>query len=177
MSPREKKLLISFALVGFIILNFLGYGFYTTKRAAVNSQYGKALTKLETAEMFRESREQVTDEMDWLAEHEPQPAANQDVQSKLQEICDSGAKSAGLEIKGQKPQSTDTTGKYYHRARMEISVNGSEEALYRWFDGLNAPTQLRMATSILVSPNNQDDTKIDCKAVVEQWFVPLPPDA
>jgi type II secretory pathway component PulM len=176
MSPREKKLLLFFGVAGFLVLNFLGFGFFNNKRIAVERQRDQARQKLETAEMFRASREQVMDEMEWLASHEPQPAANQDVQTKLQQFCEQEAKTAGLTIKTQKPLPTDATeGRHFHRAKIQIQVNGTEEALYRWFDRLNIPDQLRMATSIRVLPIKEDDTKIDCTAVIEQWFVPQPP--
>lgn len=174
MSPREKKLLIFFAAAGFIVLNFLAYAQFQAKRLEFDRALTEARQQLDTAEMFRASREQVTDEMEWLASHEPEPAANQDVQTQLQQLCEREAKGLGLEIKAQRPLPTDTTsGTHYHRAKIQLTVTGTEEALYRWFDKLNVPDQLRAATQIRLSPN-KDDTKIDCTATVEQWFVPLP---
>jgi hypothetical protein len=114
--------------------------------------------------------------MDWLAEHEPEPTANQDVQTQLQQFAEREAKSTGLTIKTQKPLPTDATeGRNYHRAKIQFTVTGTEESLYRWFDRLNTPEQLRIASQIRLSPNTQDDTKIDCTVTVEQWFIPPPP--
>lgn len=178
MSPREKKLLTFFTVAGFLVLNFLLIGFFKSKRLEVDRQRDQARQKLDTAEMFRASREQVMDEMEWLAKCEPEPAANQDVQVKLQEFCKKEAETAGLTIKTQKLLPSDTTeGRYFHRAKIQLVVNGSEQSLYRWFDRLNIPEQLRIATRVLISPNKEDDTKIDCTATIEQWFVPLPPSA
>ena len=174
MSPREKKLILFFALAGFAVLNFLAVGFFKSKRAEVDRQKAEAYVKLEGAKNFSASREQVTDQMEWLAQHEPEPAANQDVQTKLQKLSETEAKALGLTIKSQKPLPTDSTGKHYHRAKLEITVTGSEESLYRWFDRLNVPDQFRIASRVRLSPNSQDDTKIDCTATVEQWFVPAP---
>ena len=176
MSPREKKLLIFFATAGFLVLNFLALGFYKTKRLQADRDLSQAEQKLETARIYRASSEQVADQMEWLAKNEPEPAANQDVQTKLQQLCETEAKSAGLEIKSQKPLPTDSTeGLHFHRAKIQITVSGREDALYRWFDRLNMPEQLRAATMIRLSPNTKDDTLIDCAATIEQWFVPLPP--
>jgi hypothetical protein len=178
MSPREQKLLILFATAGFLMVNFLAIGFYKTKRAEVESKYDEAKRNLDTAELFRASREQVMGDMEWLAKHEPEPAANQDVQVKLQELCKKEADAAGLTVKTQKLLPSDSTeGNYFHRAKIQIVVTGTEQALYRWFDRLNVPDQLRGATRILVSPNKEDDSKIDCTATIEQWFVPIPPSA
>lgn len=174
MSSREKKLLIFFAAAGFIVLNFLAIGLFKKKQVEVETQRSQARVKLETAEMFRASREQVVDEMDWLAKHEPEPAANQDIQTQLQQLCEREARTAGLTIKTQKPLPTDTTGAHFHRAKIQLTVNGEEQALYQWFDRLNIPEQFRSASSIRISPNKEDDTKIDCTATIEQWFVPIP---
>lgn len=175
MSPREKNLLIFFGIAGFAVLNFLGINFYNTKRAEVTSQRALAIKKLETAQTISESRDQIADEMDWLAEHEPEPVANQDIQTQLQQLVEREAKSIGLTIKTQKPLPTDTTsGSHYHRAKLQITVTGNEESLYRWFDRLNMPDKFRIASQIRLSPNTQDDTKIDCTATIEQWFIPPP---
>ena len=173
MSDREKKLLIFFAIAGFAILNFIGFNMAQAKRLKVNADNAAAHQALNNAEMFRESSEGVMDEMQWLADHEPEPAANQDVQTKLQKIVETAATGAGLTIKpGQKPLPTDTSGTYYHRAKIQIAVTGGEQALYQWFDKLNVPEEFRVVSQIRLSPNTQDDTKIDCTATIEQWFIP-----
>ena len=175
MSSREQKLLIFFAIAGFAVVNFLLFGFAQTKRTEVTAKRNQARDLIATAEMFRESREQVLDQMDWLAQHEPQPVANQDAQTQLQQFAEREAQATGLTIKTQQPLPTDATeGRHYHRAKLQITVTGTEEALYNWFDKLNVPTQFRAASQIRLSPNIQDDTKIDCAATIEQWFVPPP---
>ncbi len=172
MSDREKKLLSFFAVAGFIILNFLAYRYAQTMRVDVDRQRAEAERKLDTAQMFSASRDQVLDQMEWLKKNEPAPAPNQDVQTKLQQFAESRAKAVGLEIKNQKALPSDETGDHYHRAKFQFTVTGTEEALYRWFDQLNVPTDFRRATYVRLSPNGKDDTKIDCVATVEQWFVP-----
>lgn len=174
MSPREKKLLIFFAAAGFLVINFLLFTFFQKQRNKVDQERNLAIQKLETAEMFSESREQVEDEMDWLAENEPEPAEEQDVQTKLQQLCEKEAINSGLTIKSQKPMPSDTTeGRHYHRAKFQFSVTGAEDSLYRWFNAINMPDQFRMATSVRISPTKEDDTKVECVTTIEQWFVPL----
>jgi len=176
MSPREKKLLLFFSAAGFIMLNVAAFSWYSKTSARIAIEKSEARTKLDTAEMFRISREQVMDEMSWLAKHEPEPAAYQDVQTRLQQLAEREARTTGLTIKNQKLLPTDTTsGIHYHRARVQFNVTGTEQALYLWLDRLNFPDQLRATTQIRMSPNREDDTKIDCTADIEQWFVPLPP--
>ena len=175
MSDREKKLLLFFAIAGFAILNFLGFNLAQDQRLKVNRDNAEARKQLNMAEMFRDSSAQVTDQMDWLAKHEPAPVAPQDAQTKLQQFAEKFATSSGLTIKSQKPLPTDTSGTHYHIAQIQFVVTGQEDALYRWFDQINVPDQFRIASQIRLSPDTKDDTKIDCTATVQQWFVPVAP--
>lgn len=178
MSSREKRLLTFFAIAGFLVLNFIAFNFLTGMKARLERERQEARRKLDAAEMFRNSSGQIRDEMDWLDEHEPESVAAQDAQTRLQQVCDREARSVGLTIVTQKllePEAAE--GRHYHRAKVQFTVNGTEEALYRWLDRLNVPDQLRIATQLRLSPDKKDDTKIDCTATIEQWFVPLPPSA
>ncbi|MCX6874089.1 MAG: hypothetical protein NTW21_09820 [Verrucomicrobia bacterium] len=176
MSPREKKLLIFFALGGFLVLNLLGFKFFATKQLAIRSQHAQAVTQLQTAQMISTSREEVEPQMAWLAKVEPQPTDYQPVQTALQALAEKEVAAVGLTLKSQKLLPTEQKpGLHFHRVKVQLTVLGSEESLYRWFDHLNSPDNLRCVTYIRLSPNKEDDTKIDCTATVEQWFVPISP--
>lgn len=179
MSNREKNLLIFFAVAGFIVLNLLGFKYFSTYQSKIKRERQEAQAELQRAEMFLDSRDQVEDEMNWLADHEPQPDEDQLVQTKLQQLAESEARNAGLSIKtgGQKLLPTDKSGRHYHRAKVEFTVNGSEQALYSWIGKLQVPTEFRAVTFLRLMPNKEDDTKIDATLIIEQWFVPAPPTA
>ena len=178
MSAREKRLLIFFSIAGFIIIHLLGYKFYEAKRSDVQRAKNTARQALADAKMFRDSSQRVAGEMDWLAGHEPPPAAAQDVQNTLQKYAEEGATRQSLTIKRQKLlPATENPGSRYNRAKIEFVVNGKEDALYRWLDSLHSPDQFRALTSLRLSPDREDDTKIDCTVVVDQWFVPQAPSA
>lgn len=174
MSSREKKLLIFFAVAGFIVLNFFGANQLFAYQARIKADRQAAESELKTAEVFVESKDQVMDEMNWLAEHEPEPDEDQLVQTKLQQLAESEARNGGLTIKtgGQKLLPTDKTGPNYHRAKVEFTVTGTEQALYSWIAKLQVPTQFRAVTFLRLQPNREDDTKIDATLIIEQWFIP-----
>ena len=176
MSPREKKLLIFFAVAGFLIINILGFNYFTKLKLSVGVEHTKAVARLRTAEMFSARREEVESEMEWLTKNEPPPSEYQPVQTALQELAAKEVTAVGLTLKAQKPLPTDQTpGHYFHRVKVQFTVTGPEQSLYSWFDHLNSPPSLRCVTYVRLSPNKEDDTKIDCTAIVEQWFVPMPP--
>ena len=177
MSPREKNLLLIFGTAGFIILNVFVFKLYSKKRTEITANRIMAEQALEQAHIISESRDEVLDDVEWLAKHEPAPAAYQDIQSSLQQLIEREAQIAGLTIKpnSQKLLPTDQTdGNHYHRVKVQVTVTGTEKALFdAWLGRLNNPEQFRAATNLLLKPDNTDDTKIDCTAVIEQWFVPI----
>jgi uncharacterized iron-regulated membrane protein len=172
MSSREKRYLIFFAAAGFILLNVFGFRLLTDQRDTVRRDRESAARQLDQARMISTKREEVAGEMDWLDEHQPEPAAEQDVQSALQGLVEREARSRGLTLKPGKYLPTDKTGVHYHRVKYEIPVSGSEQSLYSWLDRLQVPTEFRAVTFLRVSPNREDDTKADATVIVEQWYVP-----
>ncbi|HEX5789860.1 MAG TPA: hypothetical protein VFY13_01850 [Luteolibacter sp.] len=176
MSPREKKLLILFAAAGFIMINLIGLAQFRSKRASIEQERQQAHRRLQTAKLFQQGRQQAQQDMEWLEANQPQPAENQDVQVALEALCSAEARKQGLELKDRDVLPSDTTaGRQYHRAKIRFQVSGSEEALYRWCLSISSPKQLRAVTQLILSPSKQDETRIDCTATFEQWFVPVAP--
>ncbi len=173
MSTREKRLLILFATAGFVIVNFLLFGFYTQKRDEIRTERQNARNALDMANLASQSRELVADEMEWLAEHEPEPRPYQDEQSELQQFAESQARAMGLEVKKVDLLSTEP-GTHFSRVRVQLRVVGMEQPFYRWIvDSLNDPNELRAVTFLNLRPNPEDDTKLEATVIVEKWFVQL----
>lgn len=176
MSPREKKLLTLFVVAALVVVNAVGLSFYRKKSDALEASRLKAEGVLEKYQLFEASRQQRLDEMEWLQRNLPDPAENQNVQTALQAACVSEARGGGLEIRDEDVLPSEMRdGAHFHRARFRLKVTGTEESLYRWLDKINQPNQLRAATHLILSPNKENDTLIDCTATVEQWFVPAGP--
>jgi len=179
MSPREKKLLIFFAVAGFIVVNFIAYKWFDGASARIRGELADAKLGVERARLLSTSRELIEHQMQWLAERQPEPVAYQDAQATLQQLVERQARAAGLTIKQgtQRLLSVDDSGKHFHRARVELEVIGREEALYRWLHEIKSIDEFRAATSISLRPNRENDALIECRAVIEQWFVPAANDA
>ena len=172
MSDREKKLLALLLFAGFVILNFFLFTIYSQTKARYTNDLETAKSKLQQAILFSESSEEYAEEMEWLNSNEPEPAAYQDIQSELQKFADAQARKLGLTVKKQDFLPTDQSGIYYHRVQVKINLTGNEKALYRWFNMINDPKAFRAAYQIILKPNSQDDTLIDCSATLAQWFPP-----
>ncbi len=171
MSTREKRLLALLLFAGFLVVNFFLFSFYMGKKVQLHTALSSAKARLQQAIAYQESSAQLAGDMEWLAQHEPQPAVYQDVQTQLQQFAENQARNQGLTIRSQELLPTDTTGIHYNRVQITINLTGREESLYRWFDAINEPTAFRSAYQIRLTPNT-DDTLIDCSATLAQWFTP-----
>lgn len=179
MSDREKKLLLMFGGAMLFLGLLWGYKWFNQQQSLAVSAKMAAEQMLRDAELFRQSREQVADEIEWLQQHEPAPEAAEQVPARLQGLCASEAATVGMQIKQQKILANTldaegaSTASHYQRAKVEFTVTGREEALYQWFDRLHQPDSFRAITALRLTPNREDDTTIDCTVTIEQWYVPL----
>jgi hypothetical protein len=179
MSPREKRLLIFLGAAVFVIVHVAALKmFFLPQLASARSDAKSFQDKSLDAEFRIESQEENREEIDWLLKYEPQPITPQDAESQLEELANREAQRRGLEVKRRKiqPKIEDPALKY-HRARVDLEVSGSERVLYQWLDRLHSPADFRAVTSMTMSPKRDDDTQIDCRITVEQWFIPKTKDS
>lgn len=180
MSEREKKLLGMFAVAGVILLVLWGYKSYVNKSLEIKNNRMTAENTLRDAELYLKSRDAVQDEIDWLAEHEPEPQASEQVPTKLQQLASSEATRASMTVKKMDildtPPAEETAANRYGVAQVKFTVTGKEKNLYDWFDRMHSPDDFRVISEIVMSPNREDDSLIDCVVTFDQWFVPLAPE-
>lgn len=173
MSDREKKLVLFFGLAAFLLVNFFGISWFQTQKEKVARQLAEAKGKVTLAQATADSYGTVIEEMDWLGEKSPSPKTGQLVATELEQYASNQASTHQLEIKRRAIKPNDEAGTHFHRAKVEFNVSGREDSLYRWLDRLQMPDQLKAVTSMRLSPDAKDDTKIDATIEVEQWYIPL----
>ena len=78
MSAREKKLLALFLFAGFVILNVFLFSLHSQTKTRFTNDLETAKSSLQQAITLSESSQEYADEMQWLADNEPPPAAYQD---------------------------------------------------------------------------------------------------
>jgi len=172
MSDREKKLVLLFGIAAFLLVNFFGISWFRGYQTGVARDLLKAKASVTDAENKSENHETISDEMEFLAKYDPKPRPAQTVQTELEQFASSQAAANQLQI-SKRPRflPTDESGSRFHRAKVELSVKGSEASIYRWLDKLQVKEEFRGLTFMRISPD-QDDTLAECTVTAEQWFVP-----
>jgi len=169
-----------FGAAGVILLALWGYKSYENQKLKVASDRKAAEKALIDAQDNLAQRDSILDEIEWLAEHEPEPEAAEQVPTKLQQLASSEATRAGMTVKKMdilpdRSAESDEQQGYYKVAQVKFTVTGEEKNLYTWFDRMHSPNDFRVISEINMSPNREDDSKIDCVVTFDQWFVPLDP--
>lgn len=172
MSTREQRLLFLFLGAIVVIGGLFGYRWVKALREEVADEIREAETTIEVGQLAEEQWQSVQREVEWLDEYEPEPKVGELVPPQLETFTTNEARRAGLTINRPKILENETSGPYYHRARFQISVSGMENALYNWLCRVQSPRDFRAVTELRLSPNREDDTKIDATVQIEQWFVP-----
>ena len=173
MTARERNLLILLVAMAFLAVNLLGYKmWYEPKMTQMQAAMEAAEVKAEANEGMGNILEAVSADKDWLERFEPTPNTAGKVQTKIQQLAENEAVRAGLTIKkkGFGPVISDP-GLYYHRARYDIEVNGTEASIYRWLDRLHNPNEFRVVTFVRMNPQRDDLSRADCQIYLDQWFV------
>lgn len=172
MNARERNLLILLGTALFVVANLIGFNWLKGYRATVEKQSKEYAATIEVARFAGEQADAVSSEVDWLAENMAEEKEGELMQTQLQSFVSGRATAAGLSVSKEDIQENATDGVYFERARFRINVSGTEQALYRWLTELHSPKDFRAVTSLRLSPNREDDTKIDAAVQVEQWFPP-----
>ncbi len=169
-----------FGAAGVILLCLWGYKSYVNKNLELKANRRSAESILLAAEQSLKFRDAVQDEIDWLAEHEPEPQSRDELPTKLQDLASSEATRASMTVKKMDildiPPPEEASANRYDVAQVKFTVTGEEKNLYAWFDRMHSPNDFRVISEIVMGPNKEDDSKIDCVVTFDQWFVPLPPE-
>lgn len=172
MNDREKRLLIALGTALFAVVTLYGFKTITAKKSAVEAEIRGLETRLDGLIMLDRTREAMMDDVTWLEENQPEPKEGELAPSKLENLVTQAATQAGLSVNRPKILPNIEDVGFYDRARFQVSVSGQETGLYRWLVQMHSPKDFRAVTSIRLSPNREDDTKIDVVATIEEWFTP-----
>ena len=179
MSDREKKLITFFAAAAVILLSLWAYKSYDNKRVSLKLDREKAESELALSKNYLTQRDMIQDEINWLAENEPQPQASEEAGPKLQSLASAEAIRAGVSVLKQEilpDRSAESEEKRdYKVVQVKFQITGEERHMYAWFDRMHSPNDFRCISDITMKPNREKNSLIDCTVIFDQWYVPADP--
>jgi hypothetical protein len=168
VTRNETILLWALGAVVFGIVNYLGYGWLSTKQTALDHQYrglraDQAEAKVDLVELDLWAQRKT-----WIAEHEPPLGNEGDAKAQLLEAVLKGARDNKLEIMEQSLNDAEP-GPAGTKVNVSVKVKGSMEGLARWLTDLEKPDQF-YAVSSFVLRADQDEKSMICTLQVARYF-------
>jgi hypothetical protein len=171
MNKREKSLLTMILVMVVLFAHIWGIKWYLN----TSNQKQKEVNELGIrAASYRDSvntAAMISDEIDWLAAHEPQPSTVEQTESDLLRFLEQSSSKIGVTSRGPKLIPVENDGGMYRRVKIEISANGTEEQIYQWLVAIHQPKAFRAVTQILLKPVPKDETMVSCTLTAEQWLI------
>ncbi|MBK1792600.1 hypothetical protein [Persicirhabdus sediminis] len=173
MSEREKKLLGLMVVITFVMLNLFGFRLLHAKMEAKERQTEQMLEEVSTFDSMIQGMVEAESEREWLNNNPPMVSTFGKVGGELVEVIKRAAAKGVQMTKQPQPlqQNLNEVGNY-RSASCEVIVNGRDMEIYRWLLEMHEPTLARTVSSITITPAKSDDTRMDCRAVITQWFKP-----
>jgi hypothetical protein len=174
MNDREKKLIFILFGAAFLIVNiflFTSYNAAMKKKENQLKQGTKDLKKMNTELDAWES--QIAD-VDWLLDNPPVEGTHGKIGAELATYTEKSALRYKVQLKKRpSPQRENPEeGGAFRSARVKVLGNAMDRELYLWLTDLQDPQKGRSITSLRISPQRDDPTRVDCELEVTQWFTP-----
>ncbi|MFK7912219.1 MAG: hypothetical protein AB8F34_16715 [Akkermansiaceae bacterium] len=179
MNDREKKLLVLLGVAAFVIINIFAFNIYQKgikrMKATLNND-GKEIQ--EKTEALIKADENL-DDWDWWIENQPAQGTHGGVGAELATYTERSAGRYGLQIKRRPSPLRENLSEpgIFSSAKVKVSTNGRDAEMYRWLTDLQDPQKFRSITRLVITPQRDDATRMDCELEISQWFEPLPDDA
>lgn len=176
MNEREKKLLVLLGAAAFVIVNIFGYTVYQKKMKqmqAVLHNGGKEIREKTDALVKADEN---LENRDWWMENQPAEGTHGRAGAELATYAERSATRYGLQIKRRPSPQRENLAEpgIYRSAKVKVSVNGRDAEIYRWLTDLQDPGKFRSITRLVITPQRDDATRMDCELEVTQWFAPQP---
>lgn len=174
MNEREKKLIFILFGAAFLIANV--FAFTTYQKAMARKQieltrktqdYEKKMEELDKADSRLEERR-------WLENHAPKEGTHAEVRAELVTFTEQSAGRRQVKLK-RRPELLSADTKQdgaYRSASIKVIANAEDKQLYSWLADLQDPEKSRTITSLRITPQRDDPTRVDCVLEVASWFTP-----
>lgn len=182
LKPSEKRLLSAFGIAAFILLNLLGFSWYSKKKLVLERQRVTLETRNRELEFWRGQKPVADVKEAFLRAHLLSYPDEPTRDLYLENFVRKEVESLGLELK--KPQiQAFKSEPLFHKSRFTAEVSGSWDGVLEFIYRLQQPGEFRFVSKLSLKSQKKEggtDTAADvvCAFDIEKWWSPqAPPDA
>lgn len=179
LKPNEKRLLSAFGIAAFILLNLLGFSWYSKKKLALERQRVTLETRNRELEFWKSQKPAADLKEEFLRAHLLSYPDEPTRDLYLENFVRKEVESLGLELK--KPQiQAFKSEPLFHKSRFTAEVSGSWDRVLEFVYRLQQPGEFRFVSKLSLKSQKKeggtdDAADVVCSFDIEKWWSPQSP--
>lgn len=176
LKPSEKRLLAIFGVAAFILLNLLGFSWYSKKRLLLEQQASKLETRGRILEGMKSRAPEAEHKQAYLAENLKAYPSETARENYLDDYINGLVSKLDLSLRANQildPKLEDL----FHKSRYKGEVTGKWDNVLQFIYELQQPSQFRFVPNLSLKPQKKDATSdepadVVCVFTIEKWWSP-----
>ena len=178
LKPSEKRLLTSFGVATFLLLNLLGFSWLKKKNLVIERQRITLETRARELQMWKARAPEAEQKRAYLDQHLLAYADETTRETYLDQFINEEASSLDLTVRKNQPI-TVKLEEHFHKSRYTAEVSGSWDNVFEFIFRLQSPKEFRFVPTIRLKPQKKEgattnDEAADavCTFEIEKWWSP-----
>ena len=179
LKPSEKRLLTSFGIAAFLLLNLLGFSWLKKKNLVIERQRITLETRARELQMWRSRAPEAEPKRAFLDQHLQAYADEATRETYLDQFVNQEASALDLIVRKNQPMPVKLE-EHFHKSRYTAEVSGSWDNVLEFTYRLQQPRDFRFVSTIRLKSQKKEGATADaeeaadvvCTFEIEKWWSP-----
>lgn len=179
LKPSEKRLLTSFGIAAFLLLNLLGFSWLKKKNLVIERQRITLETRARELQMWRSRAPEAEQKRAFLDQHLQAYADEATRETYLDQFVNQEASALDLIVRKNQPMPVKLE-EHFHKSRYTAEVSGSWDNVLEFTYRLQQPKDFRFVSTIRLKSQKKEGATADaeeaadvvCTFEIEKWWSP-----
>ena len=179
LKPSEKRLLTSFGIAAFLLLNLLGFSWLKKKNLVIERQRITLETRARELQMWKSRAPEAEQKRAFLDQHLQAYADEAAREIYLDKFINEEASALDLNVRKNQPMPVKLE-EHFHKSRYTAEVSGSWDHVLEFTYRLQQPKEFRFVSTIRLKSQKKEGATADtdeaadvvCSFEIEKWWSP-----
>ena len=178
LKPSEKRLLTSFGVAAFLLLNLLGFSWLKKRNLAIERQRITLESRARELQMWKARAPEAEQKRAFLDQHLQAYADEATRETYLDRFINQEASALNLDVRKNQPMPVKLED-LFHKSRYTAEVSGTWDDVLEFIYGLQAPKEFRFVSNIRLKSQKKEGTAtsdepadVVCTFEIEKWWSP-----
>ncbi len=178
LKPSEKRLLTSFGVAAFLLLNLLGFSWLKKRNLVIERQRITLETRARELQMWKNRAPEAEQKRAFLDQHLQAYADEATRETYLDRFINQEASALDLTVRKNQPMPVKLED-HFHKSRYTAEVSGSWDNVFEFIFRLQSPKEFRFVPTIRLKSQKKEgagptEEAADavCTFEIEKWWSP-----